>query len=329
MKVKGTVQAATLIAGVLALSAAGTAVAQWTPTERVTLVTHSAPGTGNELMLREIAEIWNRNKIVPRQVSVESVTGSQGEKARRYVTFQNKGNPHMLASYTPQSLNLPLLIGSDTGWRSFTPIALMAVDPMLLVVNAESPWRSVRDLLDAAKQKPKQILQGGGSYGSSASMAGKIFEDFTGVQFSYTPFRGAGEAIPQLLGKHVHFMMENPAELAQHVKAGKLRALASTEKLEMLPEVPRFQDVGVGARFPKQLRGIMAPQGISAEAAQYWVQALARARETAQWREYVSRNALVDSWLTGAALVSFFEEEEKTYMRLNRDMGLVKTVSKP
>ena len=300
------------------------AAAQWVPTERVTMVTHSAPGTGNELMLREIADIWNKNKIVPRQVGVESVTGSQGEKARRYVTMQNKGNPHMLATYTPQSLNLPLLINSETGWRSFTPVAIMAVDPMMLVVNVESPWKSVKDLLDAAKQKPKQILQGGGSYGSSASMTGKLLEEFGGVSFSYTPFRGAGEAIPQLLGKHVHFMMENPAEMAQHVKAGKLRALAATEKLDMLPEVPLFTDVGVTARFPKQFRGVMAPQGISAEALQYWVNALAKVRETPQWKDYVVRTAIVESWTTGAALNAFFEQEEKTYIRLNKEMGLAK-----
>ena len=300
------------------------AAAQWVPTERVTMVTHSAPGTGNELMLREIADIWNKNKIVPRQVGVESVTGSQGEKARRYVTMQNKGNPHMLATYTPQSLNLPLLINSETGWRSFTPVAIMAVDPMMRVVNVESPWKSVKDLLDAAKQKPKQILQGGGSYGSSASMTGKLLEEFGGVSFSYTPFRGAGEAIPQLLGKHVHFMMENPAEMAQHVKAGKLRALAATEKLDMLPEVPLFTDVGVTARFPKQFRGVMAPQGISVEALQYWVNALANVRETPQWKDYVVRTAIVESWTTGAALNAFFEQEEKTYIRLNKEMGLAK-----
>lgn len=324
MKARKKYRLVATLFGVLGLSVAGSALAQWAPTERVTMVTHSAPGTGNELMLREIADIWNKNKIVPRQVGVESVTGSQGEKARRYVTFQNKGNPHMLATYTPQSLNLPMLINSDTGWRSFTPIALMAVDPMLLVVNAESPWHSVRDLLDAAKQKPKQILQGGGSYGSSASMSGKLLEEFGGVQFSYTPFRGAGEAIPQLLGKHVHFMMENPAEMAQHVKAGKLRALASTEKLDQLPDVPRFEDAGVTTRFPKQFRGVMAPQGISTEAAQYWVQALGKVRETRQWKDYVERTALVDSWTTGSALVAFFEQEEKTYMRLNKEMGLLK-----
>jgi tripartite-type tricarboxylate transporter receptor subunit TctC len=68
----------------------------------------------------------------------------------------------------------------------------------------------------------------------------------------------------------------------------------------------------------------MAPQGISAEAAQYWVQALAKARETQQWKDYVVRTAIVDSWTTGPALVAFFEQEEKTYMRLNKEMGLLK-----
>ncbi len=309
---------------IAALACAPLAQAQWAPSERVTLVTHSAPGTGNELMLREIADIWNKNKIVPRLAGVESITGSQGEKMRRYIITQSKGNGHVLATYTPQSLNLPLLINSDTGWRQFTPLALMAVDPMVLVVNAESPWKNVKDLIDAAKQKPKAMLLGGGSWGSSASMAGKMLEDSAGVQFSYTPFKGAGEAIPHLLGKHVHFMLENPAEVSQHVKAGKLRALAATDKLEVLPGVPVFGDAGVNTRFLKQFRGVMGPPGISAEITQYWVQALSRARESQQWKDYLARTALVDSWMTGAALTAFFEQEEKTYQKLNKDMGLVK-----
>lgn len=308
----------------LSLAAAGASAAQWAPAERVNMVTHSAPGTGNELMLREIADIWNKNKMVPRQVGVESVTGSQGEKARRFVITQNKGNPHVLSAYTPQSLNLPLMIGSDTGWRSFTPIAMMAVDPMVLVVNVESPYKSLKDLVDAAKQKPKQILQGGGSYGSSASMTGKMLEEFAGVTFSYTPYRGAGEAIPQLLGKHIHFMMENPGEMAQHVQAGKLRALAATEKLDLLPGVPTFAEAGYAVRFLRQFRGVMAPPGIAPEATQYWVQSLERARQTPQWRDYIKRTALAEFWLTGADLTAFLAEEEKSYIRLNKEMGLMK-----
>lgn len=309
---------------VLALCGVLQAQAQWAPTERVTLVTHSAPGTGNELMLRELADIWNKTKIVPQLVGVESVTGSQGEKARRYVITQNKGNGHIVAAYTPQSLNLPLLINSDTGWRRFTQLAIMAVDPMVLVVNAESPWKTVQELIDAAKQKPKLILQGGGSYGSSASMAGKMLEESTGTVFSYTPFKGAGEAIPQLLGKHVQFMLENPAEIVQHVKAGKMRVLASTEKLDLLPGVPLFTEAGVKTPFLKQFRGVVAPPGISAEQTQFWMQALSRARESQQWKDYLKRTALVDSWMTGATLNAFFEQEERTYTRLNREMGLMK-----
>lgn len=300
------------------------ALAQWAPTERITLITHSAPGTGNELMLREIADIINRNALTPQKVGVESMSGSQGEKARRYVTMQNRGNAHVLSTYTPQSFNLPMLINSDTGWRNFTPIALMAIDPMVLVVNAEMPWKSVKDLIEAARQKPKQILQGGGSYGSSASMSGKMLEEFAGVSFSYIPFKGAGEAIPQLLGKHVHFMMENPAEITQHVKAGKLRALATTEAMDQLPGVPLFTESSVSVRFLRQFRGLMGPQGIPPDAARYWVDVLSRVRETPQWKEYLVRTALVDHFTTGTALVKFFEAEEATYMRLNKQMGLLK-----
>ncbi len=313
----------TMAAGVL-MACPGAASAQWTPTERVNMVTHSAAGTGNELMLREIADIWNKNKLVPRGVNVEPMPGSQGEKARRYVTVQSKGNPHVLSAYTPQSLNLPLLINSDTGWRSFTPVAMMAVDPMVLVVNAESPWKTVKDLVDAARQNPKKILQGGGSYGSSASITGKMLGDHAGVSFTYQPYRGAGEAIPQLLGKHVQFMMENPNEITQHVQTGKMRALAATEKLETLPGTPTFAEAGVSVRFTRQFRGIMAPPGIAPEAARHWVELLERTRQTPQWREYVKRAALADFWVTGAELTGFLAEEEKTYLKLNKEMGLMK-----
>jgi len=300
------------------------AAAEWAPSERISLVTHSSPGTGNELMLREIADIWNKNKFVPKLVSVESVTGSQGEKARRYVITQNSANPHLLAAYTPPSLNSPLLTGSDSGWRKFTPIAMMAYEPMVLLVNADGPYQSLKDLVTAAKDRPKSVLQGGGNYGNSASMAGKILEEAAGVSFSYVPFKGGGDAVLALMGKHIHLILENPAEVVQHVKAGKLKAVAVSERLNMLPDVPTFEEAGYKMTLLKQFRALMAPPGIPAEAARYYVQLLDRTRGTQQWKDYLARNAITDGWMTGAELTAFYEEEEKTYLRLDKAMGLLK-----
>ncbi|MCC7485564.1 MAG: tripartite tricarboxylate transporter substrate binding protein [Burkholderiales bacterium] len=310
---------------VLALCAGMPApAADWSPTERITLVTHSSPGTGNELLLREIADIWNKGKLVPRLASVESVTGSQGEKARRYVITENRGNTHMLAAFTPPSLNVPILLGSDTGWRQFTPIAMMVIDPMVLVVNAQGPYQSLRELIAATKQKPRQVMQGGGSYGNSSSMAGKLLEEAAGVSFSYVPFKGGGTAVLNLLGNHVHFIIENPAEIQQHVEAGKLRVIAVSQPLEQFRGAPTFEQAGVRMKQLKQFRALMAPPGIGTEVAQGYIRLLERTRATPQWKDYLKRTALVENWMVGSELAGFLAEEEKVYARLDDEMGLRK-----
>lgn len=315
-------------AGTAFILAGAALAADWAPTERVTLVTHSSPGTGNELMLREIADIWNKNKLVPKLASVESVTGSQGEKARRYIITENRGNAHVLAAFTPPSLNVPLLIGSDTGWRQFTPVAMMALDPMVLVVNAQGPYQSLKDLIAATKQKPKQVMQGGGNYGNSSSMAGKLLEEAAGVSFSYVPFKGGGTAVLNLLGNHVHFIIENPAEIQQHVEAGKLKVVAVSQPLDLFRGAPTFEEAGVKVKVLKQFRSLMAPPGVAPEVVQGYLRLLERTRGTQQWKDYLKRTALVEHWMTGPELTAFYAEEEKVYEHLDDQMGLRKQMKK-
>jgi tripartite-type tricarboxylate transporter receptor subunit TctC len=298
--------------------------AQWAPKERVVFVSHSSAGTGNDLMMREVADIWTKNKLVPTLITVENVTGGRSEKARRYVAQQNQGNPHMLLAYTPASLNQAILGSSDYTFRRFTPIAMLAIDPVLLVASAESPYKNLKDLIEAARQKPKSVLQGGGPYGNSAAMAGKLLQDHAKVQFSYTPFKGGGEAVVALLGNHVQFVIENPGELEQHVKAGKMKPLAASDKLAEFPNVPTFAEAGYPMRTLKQFRAIVAPPGIPAEAAQHYISLLERTRATPQWKEYVKKNAMVEHWLAGAELTKYLEQEEAVYRNLDEQMGLLK-----
>jgi tripartite-type tricarboxylate transporter receptor subunit TctC len=314
------------LAGIATLCAMCGAVtaAEWTPSERIIFVSQSSPGTGNELMLREIADIWNKNKFVPKLVSVENVTGAQGEKARRYVITQNRSNPHMLMAFTPPSLTGPLLLKSDTGWRQFTPVAMLAMDTMVILVNAEGPFKSLKDLVATAREKPKSVLQGGANYGNSSSMAGKLLEEAAGVTFSYTPFKGGGEAVLALLGKHVHFIIENPAEVEQHVKAGKLKVVAVSNHLDLFPDAPTVAEAGLKMRVLKQFRSLMAPPAISTEVVQSYLRLLERTRQTQQWKDYLKRTALVENWMTGAELAAYYEQEEREYARLVKDMGLMK-----
>lgn len=319
--------AAALRLSCAALGLAGSAAAlaaDWNPAERVVLVTHASAGTGIDVFVRELAEIWRKHQIVRRPVVVENVTGGAGERARRYVVIQHSGNPHVLFGYTPSQVNTALLLKSEITVKSYTPIAAMAVEPLALYVNAESPYQSVADLVEAARRKPKGIVQGGGPFGNVPSLMAKMLGDEANVEFAYVAFKGGGEGVIALLGNHVQFIMEQPSEVAALVKDGKLRPLAGSQKLEMYPDLPTFSSLGYRFKPLVQFRAVVAPPGLSPDTVRFYVQALERARQTPEWKQYVKRNELQEVWLAGADLAAFLEEQEAQYRRLNKEIGLVK-----
>ncbi len=312
-----------IVAALLALGflQAASHAADWTPKERVILATHAGPGSGIDMYLRQVANAWEKNKIVQARVTVDNMTGARGDRARRHVAVQSRGNPHVLIGFTPQLIVGPLVSKSEVTVKSFTPLAIMLVEPMVLYVNAGAPWKNMKDLIEAARQKPKAVLQGGGGYGAPPSIAGRDLAREMGVEFSYTPFKSSSEAVVSLLGGHVHFVMEQPSEADQHVKAGKLRPLASLYRSELYPDVPTFASLGYKFRVLKQFRGMMAPPGIPPEAVSYYVAALDRIRQTPEWKQYVKQNELVEEWIVGSELAAFIDSEEKLYAKIMGEIG--------
>jgi putative tricarboxylic transport membrane protein len=314
-----------LLAALFGLTGASAAVAaEWTPSEKVTMVVHASPGTGIDVFMRGLAEIMTRHKLVARPLVVENVSGGRGERARRHVVTQNAGNPHVLFGFTPSLVNTAILLNSDISVRSYTPIAVMALEPMALFVNAESPYQSVVDLIEAARRKPKGIAQGGGPFGNVPSLTAKMLGDEAKVEFAYVAFKGGGEGVVALLGNHVQFIMEQPSEVAGLVKAGKLRPLAGVQKLEMFPDLPTFASLGYRFKPLAQFRAVVAPPGIPADAVRFYVRVLERARETPEWKQYVQRNELQEIWAIGPEFRAFLEEQEVLYRRLNKEIGLLK-----
>lgn len=295
--------------------------AEWTPGDRVVLATHAGPGSGIDLFLRQVAGAWEKNKIVSARISIENMTGSGGDRARRHVAVQNRGNPNMLIGFTPQMIVAPLNAKSDVTVKSFTPVAIAVVEPMVLYIHAGLPWKNMKDLIAGARQKPRAVLQGGGGYGAPPSIAGRDLARETGIEISYTPFRSSAEAVVALLGGHVHFVMEQPSEADQHVKSGRLRPLASLYPSELYPGLPTFSSLGYKFRPLKQFRGLMAPPGIPPQAVAYYVSVMERTRQTQEWKNYVKQNELVEEWVTGAELAAFIDSEEKRYAKVLSEMG--------
>ncbi len=302
-----------LIVAATLFTALAAQAAEWQPGERVVLATHAGPGSGIDMFLRQVANAWEKNKLISSRISVENMSGAGGDRARRHVAVQSRGNPNVLIGFTPQLIVGPLNAKSDVTVKSFTPVAIAVVEPMVLYIHAGLPWKNMKDMIAGARQKPRAVLQGGGGFGAPPSIAGRDLAREMGVEFSYTPFRSSSEAVVALLGGHVHFVMEQPSEADQHVKSGRLRPLASLYPSELYPGLPTFASLGYKFRVLKQFRGLMAPPGIAPEAVAYYVSLMERTRQTPEWKNYVKQNELVEEWIVGADLAAFIDSEEKRY----------------
>jgi putative tricarboxylic transport membrane protein len=312
------------VAAAIAASLASANAAQaWEPTEPIVLVSQSSPGTGNDLLLRELAAIWTKTNMVPVSVTNENVTGAQGENARRYVSAENADNPYMLYAYTPGTINQTILSNSEYTWEKFTPIVNLVADPSVVVVNAASSFQSVADLVNAAKESPGSVIQGGGPYGGGGSIGGAMISEVSGAELPYTPFAGGGEAVTALLGNHIQFIWENPAEVRQYVDAAQLRVIAATEKLDIWPDVPTLDEGGYNIALG-EFRIIVAPPGIPAEAQQYYIDLFKRTIETPEWKDYVAKNALVPDWMEGEQVLNYLRELSVVYREADEKMGLLK-----
>jgi tripartite-type tricarboxylate transporter receptor subunit TctC len=146
--------------------------------------------------------------------------------------------------------------------KQFAPIALLTADPTVLVVSASSPWRTLADFVQFAKQNPGKIAYGSsGNYGT-LHVAMEMLAHAAGVKLHHVPYTGAGPALTSLLGGHVQAMASGPSVVIGNIKGGKLRPLAvwGAKRIESLPEVPTFKELGYDIEF-YIWSGLFAPAG--------------------------------------------------------------------
>ena len=133
----------------------------------------------------------------------------------------------------------------------FAPIALVTADPTVLVVRSDGPYKTVKDLVEAAKANPGKInYSSSGVYGT-LHVAMEIFASSAGIKLFHVPYQGGGPAVTALLGGQVEASAQGPAAAIGQIRGGKFRALAGwgTERLKLLPEIPTFKELGYDAEF--------------------------------------------------------------------------------
>jgi putative tricarboxylic transport membrane protein len=201
-------------------------------------------------------------------------------------------------------------VEAKTTIKDLTPIARLVLEPAVVVVKADSPYKSMREFVEAAKKSPGQLKQSGGSVTGRDNLVRLVIQKATGANWVFVSFPSGGERISNLLGGHVEMMVIEPQEAGEHIRAGNMRVIAAlTEKrLPSFPDVPTLKEQGIEVPVIPQARGVLAPPGVPNDVVSYWEGVFDRFAKTASWKKYLEQNQFEDGYLKGPGLNKFFDD---------------------
>ena len=283
---------------------------EFKPNKSVEVVVHTGPGGGSDLFARAIAELLQKEKLVSQRLQVVNKSGGGSAVAMSYLA-EKKGETHTIGFFTAVWVTNPLTTAeANVTLKDLTPIARLVLEPAVIVVKADSPYKNMKDFVEAAKKSPNQLRQSGGSVTSRDNLVRLLIQKATGTQWTFISFPSGGERLSNLLGGHVQMMVIEPQEAGEQIRAGNLRVIASlTEKrLASLPDVPTIKEQGIDVQTIPQARGVVAPPAVPREVAQYWEGVFDRFVKTATWKQYVEQNQFEDGYLKGPPLSKFFDD---------------------
>jgi putative tricarboxylic transport membrane protein len=299
----------------------------WQPNKPVEFVVPAGSGGGADQMARFISPLISKYKLCPTPWIVINKSGGAGAEGFMYVKGK-KADPNMVIITLSNLFTTPLATGVPFSWKDLTPIARLALDYFVLWVNAEAPYQTVKEYLDAVKKEPGKFMMAGTGAAQEDQIITIMYEQAFGVKFTYVPFKGGGDVAVELVGKHVNSTVNNPAEAVSHWKAGRLRPLATIDHARIaLPDwdkIPTMKEAtGVDMSY-LMLRGIFGAPGIKKEQQDFYVDCLKKATETPEWKKYVSDMGLKAAFLSGPDYAKWVGEQEVIHKELMTKGGLIK-----
>src|SRR5919198_1267179 len=303
---------------VVLLACSASLRAQDYPSKPITMVVPFPPGGVAEIVGRPLASLMEKTRKQP--VILINRPGAGGAVGMATVARGPADGYTILMGLSSISI-FPVsdrINGKEPPYelKDFAPIALVTADPTVLVVRADGPYKTVKDFVEAAKAQPRKInYSSSGVYGT-LHVAMEMFADAASIKLFHIPYQGGGPAVTALLAGQVEASPQGPAAAIGHIRAGKMRALATwgTERLKLLPEIPTFKELGYDVEF-YIWSGIFAPAGTPAPI-------LAKLREVV--RESATSGDFKDAMEKVQTPVSYLDAPEfKKYW--DRDAARLKT----
>ena len=240
--------------------------AQPWPNNSITFVTPLAVGSASDVALRIVSE--QMGKSIGQSILIDNQTGASGAIGAEKVANANPsgyvfcGCNNAILSVLPQLRKVPY-----NPLKSFKPIGMVAVLPTVLVVNADSPFKTLKDIVDYAKANPGKVEYASGGVGSPQHIAMAMFESMAGIKFTHVPYKGASQAAVGVAGGEVPVMFNAIGTVLPLIKSGKLRpiAIAGSQRTPIMSDIPTVSESGVPGYNYASWVGIIGPAGLSDE----------------------------------------------------------------
>ncbi len=278
------------------------------PTKDVEVVYHSSAGSGGDIFLRTMGKAVEPG--MGKAWVVNNMPGASGANAWGYVA---KATPdgHTLIGVSSTIITAPILNDMSITYKDFEPVAMLFNDPMVLFVPGDSPLKSIKDLVDAAKAAPGQLKWAGGTPGELGFVAGRELMKAADFDMTIVPFEGGGDAAVTVLGGHLDGGIGEYAEIASNVEAGKLRIIGSFNEMPLNPDIKTVADAGYPEVQVKKLRGVMAPKGTPEEVIDQLVGFLKKSLDDPAFKEYYESNNLIVNFQAKDDMQKVMDEQDK------------------
>lgn len=284
------------------------------PADSVTLVTHSSPGGGTDVFLREMVKYLG--KYIDASFVVENVRGGSGAKAMAYLAAAETDGS-VLYGTTPTFINTSLLSKPDKTYKDLQPVANIFLDPQIVFVRKDSPYKSLADMVEAGKAEAGKIKFGVTTPGSLDRQVMEKFKAVTGVDGPVITHDGGGDLLINVLNGTVDMGIGEVQELTGQLEAGEVLILATytKERLAEFPDVQTAKEQGIDLVVDK-FRGLAGPKGISDEAIAAWEKAIPMLLEDPDFKKWYSASALVPAFMPHGEYETFidaFAEDQKEF----------------
>jgi tripartite-type tricarboxylate transporter receptor subunit TctC len=289
------------------------------PIEMMVIFSAGGPTDTEMRIIAKYAE-----KILGQNIVIVNVPGAGGIVGWNTMPTRPKDGYFITCINLPHILSYPLVKDTKFDYDSFEPLVVASADPTVWAVRADSPYKTLKDVLDDAKKRPGEITVGTAGLYLAHHLAVLQIEKEKGLKFTTVPFKGSAKSMAGLLGGQIMVLSDTLSDMIRLGDKVRILAVGADERVSLAPDVPTFKELGVSSYIPSSDRGVAAPAGTDPAALKVLTDAFQKAAHLPAYQEEMRKAGYVLNVMTPEQAKAAFVERTKKLKVLLDSLGVLK-----